>query len=218
MGDFISWELKHGCLADLEEDEFPTTLWGWKEQELALEEGSTHFGLVHAGTALLRCASGSFSLMAGMYFAVPGSMRIVQGTGIVVTRRGFQGLFHLGGPVEAKGRLHYIDGCTDSLLVPPVLKGDPCLNLLHIPPHTRQTAHTHPSVRVGLVIRGHGWCVTPAGRLPLEPGRAFVIRARALHSFHTDDEDLGVIAYHPDSDFGPTHEDHPMVNRTLISQ
>ena len=28
-------------------------------------------------------------------------------------------------------------------------------------------------------------------------------------------EELGaVLAYHPDSDCGPTHEDHPMLNRT----
>jgi hypothetical protein len=27
---------------------------------------------------------------------------------------------------------------------------------------------------------------------------------------------LRVIAYHPDSDFGPTHEDHPMINRTMV--
>jgi hypothetical protein len=26
-----------------------------------------------------------------------------------------------------------------------------------------------------------------------------------------------VIAYHPDSDFGPTHENHPMVNRTIVT-
>ena len=25
-----------------------------------------------------------------------------------------------------------------------------------------------------------------------------------------------VIAYHPDSDFGPTDDDHPMVNRTIV--
>ena len=26
---------------------------------------------------------------------------------------------------------------------------------------------------------------------------------------------LDVIAWHPDSDFGPTDQDHPMINRTL---
>lgn len=27
---------------------------------------------------------------------------------------------------------------------------------------------------------------------------------------------MDVIAYHPDSDFGPQDEDHPMVNRTIV--
>jgi hypothetical protein len=27
---------------------------------------------------------------------------------------------------------------------------------------------------------------------------------------------MDVIAYHPDSDFGPENETHPMVNRTLV--
>jgi quercetin dioxygenase-like cupin family protein len=99
-----------------------------------------------------------------------------------------------------------------------VLKGDPCLNLLYLPPGTRQTPHTHPSLRVGLVVRGAGRCLSPAGPVALAPGRAFVIRAGAPHCFHTDDEPLAVVAYHPDSDFGPTHEDHPMINRTVTAR
>jgi hypothetical protein len=27
---------------------------------------------------------------------------------------------------------------------------------------------------------------------------------------------MAVIAYHPDSDFGPTHEVRPMMNRTIV--
>ena len=151
-----------------------------------------------------------------MYFAVPGELQIAQGKGILVTRLGHRGFFHLGGPIEEIGRLRYIDGCTDSLLISPPLLGDPCLNLLHIPPGTRQTAHTHPSIRVGLVVRGSGECATPNARYSLRPGLGFVIAADALHSFHTNHEPLLVIAYHPDSDFGPTHECHPMVNRTIV--
>jgi hypothetical protein len=25
-----------------------------------------------------------------------------------------------------------------------------------------------------------------------------------------------VVAYHPESDYGPTHEAHPMINRTMV--
>ena len=42
------------------------------------------------------------------------------------------------------------------------------------------------------------------------------IPAGCLHSFFTTDSSLDVIAWHPDSDFGPTHDDHPMVNLTLV--
>jgi hypothetical protein len=139
------------------------------------------------------------------------------GSGIVASRVGHRGFFHLGGPIEERGRLRYIDGCTDSLIIPPVMRGDACLNFLHFPPHTRQTPHTHPSIRAGIVVRGAGECETPVGRYALTPGMVFVIRADGLHSFNTHEQELAVIAYHPDSDFGPTHEDHPMINRTIIS-
>ncbi|MCI0458050.1 MAG: cupin domain-containing protein [Gemmataceae bacterium] len=218
MAPFTSYLLRHGQLEDLRDDESPTVLSAWVEDVLAPGPSGTHFGFVHAGPAVLSCASGTFTLGPGMYFAVPGAMQVAGGTGVVVTRPGYRGFFHLGGPVEETGRLRYLDGCTDSLLVPPVVKGDPCLNLLHLPPGTRQTAHTHPSLRVGLVVRGSGRCVTLGGEVALAPGRAFVIGAGALHRFHTHDEPLVVVAYHPDSDFGPTHENHPMINRTVVAQ
>ena len=213
---FLSYRLGDGMLEDLSKDEFPTRLSSWDSSALTLGETGTHFGFVYSGAAELSCASGAFVLSPGMYFSAPGAMRICGGSGIVITRLGYRGLFQLGGPVEDRGRLRYIDGCTDSLLISPVMRGDPCLNLLHFPRHTRQTAHTHPSIRVGLVIRGAGECVTPAEHVALEPGRAFVIRAGCLHSFHTQDSELLVAAYHPDSDFGPTHENHPMINRTIV--
>jgi hypothetical protein len=201
----------------LRDEPFPTVVSTWAgDAGVELSAGGTHFGFVHEGPTDLGCGSGTFRLTAGMYFSVPGPLRFRGGGGLVITAERFRGFFQVGGPVEGTGRLRYIDGCTDSLLIPPVLLGDPCLNLLHIPPGTRQTAHTHPSVRVGLIIRGSGTCVTPDARFPLRPGLGFVIAAAARHSFHTDRDPLLVIAYHPDSDFGPSHECHPMVNRTII--
>lgn len=152
-----------------------------------------------------------------MYAAVPGSCEVSGGSGIVVTRIAFSGFFHLGGPIEEAGRLRYIDGCTDSLLIPPVRWGDPCLNLLHIPANTNQSQHTHPSHRVGVIVSGYGHCITPDGNTPLIPGQVFVIPAESQHSFHTEKEALRVIAYHPESDFGPTDETHPMVNKTILN-
>ena len=40
--------------------------------------------------------------------------------GMVISALGWLGMMVLGGPLEERGRLRYIDGCTDSLLVPPV--------------------------------------------------------------------------------------------------
>lgn len=209
--------LVHGELADLSDSAHPTMVSGWSKAGLDLDARGTHFGFVHTGRASIASESGRFDLTEGMYFAAPGLCRVEGGgEGIVITRMGYHGFFHLGGPIEAQGRLRYIDGCTDSLLVPPVLKGNACLNLLHVPPGTDQTAHTHPSVRVGLIVKGEGYCETPHGNRPLLPGTVFVLPAGELHSFHTNERSLTIVAYHPDSDFGPTHAEHPMLNRTII--
>ena len=97
------------------------------------------------------------------------------------------------------------------------MQGAPCLNHLHFPPDIRQTRHTHPSGRAGVVIGGKGVCLCGDREVPLLPGTAFVIPAGAEHSFNTSEgETLDVFAFHPDSDFGPTGTDHPMVNRTIV--
>lgn len=211
-----SYSLAHGCLHALPNDPSLTVVHGWDRKCLRLDEDATHFGFVLGGPAGLRCASGNFTLCSHLYFAAPGTLEIEHGCGFIVSRAGHAGFFHLGGPIESRGRLRYIDGCTDSLLVPPVVRGDPCLNLLHLPPGTRQTMHTHPSPRVGLVVRGVGMCVTAEGNTPLYPGTVFVIRANGPHCFHTDASEMLIVAYHPDSDFGPTDEVHPMINRTIL--
>ena len=136
---------------------------------------------------------------------------------VIVQRLDFLGITQTGGPIETKGRLRYIDKCSDTLLVGPPLMGDPCFNHLHFPPGILQSEHTHPSTRAGIVAKGRGWCLTPRGDIRLESGLVFHIPRNGLHSFKTEAESMDVIAYHPDSDFGPTHENHPMVNRTLVS-
>jgi hypothetical protein len=45
---------------------------------------------------------------------------------------------------------------------------------------------------------------------------AWAIEEGCAHSFATQGAALDVIAWHPDSDFGPRDEDHPMVNRTIL--
>lgn len=170
--------------------------------------------------AVLRRGSASYPVPAGTYFAVnTGDVSLTTPGGriVLVYQRMADYPFQIGGPIEAMGRLRYIDGCTDSLLVPPWRRGEACLNLLHIPPGIEQTMHTHPSDRIGVVVSGRGQCVTPAGTTELEPGVLWRIQADGLHRFRTPyGEALKIVAWHPDSDFGPTDDEHPMLNRSFI--
>jgi hypothetical protein len=101
------------------------------------------------------------------------------------------------------------------------MKGTSCLNHLHFPRNIHQTLHTHPSVRIGIVANGEGLCHTPYGDIPLVKNNPFAIlpadgRSSGEHCFFTSQDIMDVIAYHPDSDFGPEHENHPMINRTFV--
>lgn len=215
---FSPFELKTGTLADLENDPWPTRLLAINGGVLPLPIDGTHYVYCYEGSISFFWNDHPVVLYEGQYACLPGeaTLNAPVGSGIVITRIGFEGMFSMGGPVEEWGRLRYIDGCTDSLLVPPVKMGDPCLNALFFPPGTDQTAHTHPSMRVGMVIRGNGECDTPEGVIPLFPGQVFIIHQDGLHKFRTHGGSMTVIAYHPDSDFGPQDENHPMINRTIV--
>ena len=134
-----------------------------------------------------------------------------------VIRHGFRGQGLVGGPIEASGRLCYIDNCSDSLLVYPPRKGDPSLNHLSFPAGVRQSFHIHPSIRLGVVASGSGFACFADREIPLTVGTLFCIEERELHRFRTEDQRLDVIAFHPDGDWGPTDQDHPMLNRTYLS-
>lgn len=187
-------------------------------------EPETHYIYNLEGFALLhRDDNGpGYPFPAGHFAVVPGQVTITGGRGIIITRRAYTGLFQLGGPLEHEGRLKYIDGCTDTLLAAPPRKGDPCLNLLYFPPGIDQTAHTHPSVRGGMVLSGRGQVVyhDAEGREAVEdliPGKTWIIHTNGWHKFRTPyGVDMRVLAYHPDSDFGPDDEEHPMLTRTIV--
>ncbi len=51
----------------------------------------------------------------------------------------------------------------------------------------------------------------------LSPGGVFLLEEGELHSFATPPGGhMEIVAFHPDSDWGPTDDDHPMLNRTYI--
>lgn len=204
---------------------------------------SSYFCFVYQGIADAKIPNGiSSTLPKDTYFSHHGAFQLEGEFKAVVVEvvsghgaysYGYRAQTTIGGPVESTGRLKYIDGCTDSLLVPPVKKGDPCLNHLHFPKGITQTPHTHPSHRIGLVVRGEGECVTPFGNLPLVEGCIFLIREHdgvstsvgvdgalhetGTHKFNTYGSHMDVIAFHPDSDFGPEDDCHPMINRTIVN-
>lgn len=193
--------------------------------EHTLAPVSTTYGVVHRGS--ISCDG--VTIRSSYFFSIPSSL-----SGAVIrssedahvslfVRYGFLGQMMFG-KVEEVGRVVYIDGCTDTLLVPPPRSGDPCLNSLHFPAAVEQTFHTHPSVRLGSVLDGEGIaCVrksftSEVEELPLRKGDTFMIAPHELHRFCTSDEHMIVVAYHPDSDWGPVDNNHPMLNRTYVNR
>tara|TARA_R110000787_G_scaffold196468_4_gene307869 strand:- start:6221 stop:7021 length:801 start_codon:yes stop_codon:yes gene_type:complete len=208
------------------------------------KEDSTYHVYVYSGELFLQNDKmPTFRLIDKFYFSQHGNFilsgdgqaviieSLVKKEGSFYAKNNYTAMFHIG-KTEERGRLKYIDGCTDSLLVPPVKLGDACLNHLHFPKEIDQTSHTHPSHRIGVVAKGHGMCKTPFGNMDLTQGMIFVIKcwdgvsySKGLdgkqhpdgqHAFQTFSESMDVVAYHPDSDFGATDEMHPMINRTIV--
>ena len=182
-----------------------------------LDNEGTHFVVVHHGELTVVRPDGVATLRAGCFGTFPGEITLAGSAQyLVVSSLGYRGMALIGGPIEQHGRLRYVDNCTNTILLPPPVKGEPCLNFLRLPRHTAQTPHTHPSLRVGMVVSGVGICETQAGDLPMRSGTIFIIEPEAVHSFQSCDDDMRIVIYHPDSDSGPTHEDHTMLNRTFI--
>ncbi len=164
------------------------------------------------------------------FFSFPlkdNNFSIISEKAFLVFRLGFQGQT-VSGTIEKKGRLSYIDNCSDSMLVYPPRKGDPSLNALFFPPKIEQSFHTHPSIRIGCVIEGRGeaWRQaivnqgTYSTRQPafvdLKRGDMFYLEENEIHRFSTLDGGMQIVAFHPDGDWGPTDQDHAMLNRTYL--
>lgn len=213
-------ELIHGNLSSFNEQS-PDCFMAWRGDCIELPDTGTHFGYVYSGQPILYRSAGlqEYKLHRGMYFSLPGGGWIdgKDSSGVLVSYPAFKGVFLIGGAVEPIGRLGYINGGTDNVLIPPIMLGDPCLNALYFPPGVDQTAHTHPSYRLIIVIEGTGECELSDTIIPLEPGVTIFIPANSLHKFRTMTDKLTVVCFHPDSDTGFTHTDHPMLKRTIIS-
>ena len=126
------------------------------------KDKSYHLYVYEGVVKISKTNSSSFLITNGMFASFTGNVEISKdtiGKAVVIEinhsegeyyKNHYRAFFTIGGEIEDKGRLRYIDGCTDSLLIPPVKKGDPCLNHLHFPKNITQTPHTHPSHRIYL--------------------------------------------------------------------
>ena len=214
-----TYSLESCVINDLEQDAFPTVLRTWNCDSIELPDAGTHFGYVYEGYPHLIFDNFTYPLRPGVYFALPsgGVIRGHNSAGIIATRLNYHGVFSLAGPVEVTGRFAYIDGGTNSPLIPPIMLGDPCLNAMYFPPHINQTMHTHPSYRIGIVVEGEAEFETPDFVTHVKPGTVFLIPANSLHKFRTIDSKLTAVMFHPDSENGFTHRDNPMLKRTIVN-
>ena len=189
--------------------------------QITIPGNNTAYGLAFGGHLFLQDRDNDAVVMdQGEYFSFPfeNSLKVTgSANAMIAVRHGYTGLNSRGGPPEQTGRLKYIDGCSDTLLIGPPLKGDPCFNLLKFPADIDQTMHTHPTIRAGMILDGEGICRTPVGDLPLIAGNIFMLHPDAEHAFSTKGTDgMRLTVFHPDTDTGPSHDDHPMLNRTIV--
>ncbi len=228
VSSFSFWSEYWGHLLTDGNSENPVTVYGFENQStqnslrnnIDLVELGTVWGFVQSGEINFMSSVNNWVIKAGQWFCIQDcdSRKIILAANsklFLVFSKEHKGLNSMGGPIESYGRLRYIDNCTDTILYSPPIKGDPCLNFLHFPCGVNQTAHFHPSSRFGIVVSGRGVCEVENDNYSLEPGKIFYLPANAFHKFRTKPLDcLNVITFHPESDYGPTHEVHPMINRT----
>lgn len=219
--NFKIHSLQSTVFEDWSQDAFPVVYRSWHQNTVTLPAWGTHFGFVYQGNPILHRDWGKqeYRLYPQMYFSLPdgGKINGTASTGVVITRLNYGGVFHLGGPLETQGRFAYIDGGSNSLIIPPVAFGNPCLNALYFPAGVDQTWHTHPSHRIVTVVEGCGFCWTQdKQRVDLQPGTVFYLPADYQHKFQTTDNKLTLVVFHPDSDIGFTHRHNPMLNRTIV--
>jgi len=154
----------------------------------------------------------------GLFVGALNEVATFKGNGYVIETPGFKTLTEKIATLDPTihGDLSYIDGCSNTNVINPPRNGDPCLNYLYFPKGINQSFHTHPSLRVGLVLHGHGTAWIENDKYELNAGDVFVLDRMVNHRFSTEDSPMSLIAFHPDSEDGPRDEGNPMKTRTYI--
>lgn len=135
---------------------------------------------------------------------------------VIFVRHGYIGLNQLGLNCESVGRLSYIDDCTDTTLLSPPRFGNPTLNLLSFPKKINQSFHNHPTLRFGVILEGAGVADADEKSYSLKKHNIFCIPEKEHHRFRTDKRIMRLVAFHPDSEFGPKDNNHAMLNSTYL--
>jgi len=154
----------------------------------------------------------------GLFVGALNETVTFKGDGYVVETPGFKTLTEKIATLDPTihGDLSYINGCSNTNVINPPRNGDPCLNYLYFPKGVNQSFHTHPSLRVGFVLHGHGTAWIENDKYELNAGDVFVLDRMVNHRFSTEDSPMSLIAFHPDSEDGPRDEGNPMKTRTYI--
>ena len=112
-----------------------------------------------------------------------------------------------------------MDGGSNTTAVNPGRLGDPVVNYVHFPANMYQTLHTHPSHRIGLILKGNGKIELDNNEFfDINEGDVFYMRRYTLHNFITTDEPVVMFVFAPDSGTGPTDEVNPLKIRTYVGQ
>jgi quercetin dioxygenase-like cupin family protein len=211
------------------EDSF-TTQDRWPLKIIKLAAGESRAFDATAGTYYIMLQNASyysdtvrFESVNGA-FAVNGHFTIKAGTGTAAVVE-YLGLHLLESRYYVQdqlgqGNLSYIDGGTNTTAVNPGRLGDPVINYVHFPAGMYQTLHTHPSHRVGMILRGHGQIELDNQQLfEVREGEVFFMQRNVLHNFMCPfDQDVVLFVFAPDSGTGPTDEVNPLKIRTYIGQ
>lgn len=150
------------------------------------------------------------------------TIKCSKGTAVVIEYPGLHLLesrYYVQDKLEM-GNLSYMDGGTNTTAVNPGRLGDPVVNYVHFPAGMYQTLHTHPSHRIGMVLKGVGKIELDHGEFPLETGDVFFMQRNMLHNFTCpyENEDVVLFVFAPDSGTGPTDEVNPLKIRTYVGQ
>lgn len=112
--------------------------------------------------------------------------------------------------------LPYINGCSSRQIFSPERQGDPCWQMMFMPPKTKeQMHHVHTTARAVYVLKGKGSCVYDHGKeFEFNAGDTIIIPKLVSHHFITDDLSLTVLPVHIFSSLGSIEFDHPMMRGT----